>query len=819
MAAFRRLSQESQAPLHASENPGRSADSPPRNGVSRSSGGCEYVELENMAFGPPIKHEDKKRAPGAFCSHPPSDPPHALPGYAELIRQRVVWWSWHSAWSMYAFFVAGVAFAVWHHLYYSSLDGKPAKDQTEKLRYGTFMAFLTKACLIWAVASALRQRIWTTLQSKSLSLQGVDSVFAIADDPMAILDWKTTLNAKVAILMAMIAWLGPVMVILASQAMSVEPTIDQALCPGITTLNFSLESVEEWRKATKIDGVLSNALTLGFKLDQACGPDWDCRYTIKFTGPGYKCEIASVGRDNKLRGSRHMVAPFGPEIIIPKGNFSYYVHATEGEYGAEQMSSVASGGMPWTAKGDLMEPPFPRNLGAFRTEPVIWVGHSSTIGSGKATNIRSEPGWDDYHLPTFFSCELFETEYTVEFEHSRGVQLTSVLDREYLAPIVDTTYARNTPAMDGTNDNITAFPESNYVYPEDVSWYRYVAAFHSLGRVFRDVINGTMDATIPMYPIVNTGAYQTKLMDPRNYFFPVPNLMEAMRSMFEDILLSMFNYPEFLVVAWAADPSRVAGEREGDKTTMYPCTKSKPENRLRYHPIELAVVYGVSIILAAAAIGVGTVSVIRNGGVLKNTRFSSIATLLQHCGTSFQDEGLWRRYLDYIRQAVTEASENDGEGQVAACATFHVKERQPSDSSSSLEGLQPSEVRKCHMEWIASLKAKDPDAYYQISQARRDFFLLVNDDVLDKFRATEESGFHGGCGVPSYHTNDGVVIVVCEAEEDDERPYDDGPEGDMEWQYLDAFSITAMYESLCGSTEAYYEFFEWPPEGVWDNAF
>ncbi|KAK8085200.1 hypothetical protein PG997_006471 [Apiospora hydei] len=177
--------------------------------------------------------------------------------------------------------------------------------------------------------------------------------------------------------------------------------------------------------------------------------------------------------------------------------------------------------------------------------------------------------------------------------------------------------------------------------------------------------------------------------------------------------------------------------------------------------------------------------------------------------TSFQDEELWRRYLDYIRQAVTEASENDGEGQVAACATFHVKEIQPSDSrnsnSNSLEGLQPSEVRKCHMGWIASLKAKDPDASDQISEARRNFFfLLVNDDVLDKFRATEESGFHGRCGVPSYLSNDGVVIVVCEAEEDDERPYDDGPEGEMEWQYLDAFSITAMYELLCGSTEAYY---------------
>ncbi|KAK7934530.1 hypothetical protein PG985_000025 [Apiospora marii] len=193
--------------------------------------------------------------------------------------------------------------------------------------------------------------------------------------------------------------------------------------------------------------------------------------------------------------------------------------------------------------------------------------------------------------------------------------------------------------------------------------------------------------------------------------------------------------------------------------------------------------------------------------------------------TSFADDELWHRYLDYIRQAVNKSSGNDGEGQIAACATLHVKERHLSDSdsdnnnnssSSSLEGLQPSQVRKCHMEWIASLKANDPDAYDMISQARRNFFLLVNDDVLDKFRATEESGFDSDEELR--YIDDGVVIIVCEAEEEDERPYDDGPEGEMEWQYLDAYSITAMYESLCSSNEAYYEFFAFPPEEVWDHA-
>ncbi|KAK8115739.1 hypothetical protein PG984_012241 [Apiospora sp. TS-2023a] len=690
MEAFRRLSQESQAPLHVSESHEPSMAHLVRDCSSRSGESCEYVELETVTISSPNEGGNKERHVGLSGSGQTLNHPSALPKYAASIRRRVDWWSWHSAWRMYFFLLAGIAFAVGHHMYYKSLDGQPATDQAKKLRYGTFMAFLTKACLIWAVTIALRQRIWNTLQSKSLSLQGVDSLFAIADDPMATLDWKTSMNARVVILLASIAWLGPVMVILASQAVSVEPTIDRGgLCPGVTTFNFSLESVEEWRTPTMINGLVASSLsiwnTTAYSIDhstslavqdaqgfdywtyptatltdvanavatiikrvlyrpdasqKACGPDWDCRYIVNFTAPGYKCEIASVGTHTESKGLPGMIIPFGSDVLLPKGKNSYYAHAFWGEYSGEQIAPVAPGGIPLDNNGEPLKPPLPKHLGAFRTEPVIWVGYSTMTGSGEAPKNRTEPGWDDYYTPKTFFCEMYETEYLVEFEHSRGIQSVQVKDRKYVAPILNTTFLPEKPSKDGTNDNITAFPESNYVYPNDSSRYRYVAAYHSLGFVFRNIINGTIDANQIHFPSADTRALRSKLFDQRNHFFPVPNLMEAMQGMFEDILLSMFSYPQLLVVAWAANPSLMTGELTGewyrDETTMYACEKSKPENRFRYHPIELGAVYGISILLAAAAIRIGTISVIQNGGVLKNTRFSSIATLLQHCGYNFE---------------------------------------------------------------------------------------------------------------------------------------------------------------------------------------
>ncbi|KAK7975787.1 hypothetical protein PG989_014250 [Apiospora arundinis] len=561
----------------------------------------------------------------------------------------------------------GACFAVGHHLYYTSLHGQPATNQAERLRYGTLLAFLTKACLIWAVLGALRQRIWTTLQSKKFPLQGIDSLFAIADGPLAALDWRNLINAKIAVSMATIAWLGPVMVILASQSISVEPTMDKAMCPGVKTLNFSLESVLDYRNITKIDGLTSrsvsewNTTRKGDEADffdywtftstfmkgiawaaiyqkravykpsasqEACGLDWNCRYTIRFTGPGYNCNITSAGVGSTSKDLRGNVPPFSTDILLPRGNLSYIAYATGGEYAAEQMKDedVYFGGIL------KMDPPYPKSLGAFRVEPVLWVGYSSATRSGEEPYNRTQPGWDSYYTPTIFFCEMFETQYTVEFEHSGGSQFTRVLDRKYIAPIINTTLDPNVDAIDGTNDNTTAHPLTNYVYPTDTHRYRYVAAFHSIGYIFRHLINGTIWSRVFSS---DTSVLNSKIFDHQRNYLPDPHLMESMQSLFEDILLSMFSEPILAAVSWAADPTRMTGEREGDETTLYPCTRWKPENRFRYHPLELGAVYAVSILLTAAAIGIGTVSVIRNGGVLKNTYFTSVATLLKHCGYSF----------------------------------------------------------------------------------------------------------------------------------------------------------------------------------------
>ena len=113
---------------------------------------------------------------------------------------------WRSSWNMYVFFVFGVACAIGHHLFYNALDGKPADNQILMLRYGTILAFGTKAGLCAAVVTAFRQRIWTTVRTRFLGIGMLDSLFAAPEDLTTLWNWKLFKSARTAMAMAAFVW-------------------------------------------------------------------------------------------------------------------------------------------------------------------------------------------------------------------------------------------------------------------------------------------------------------------------------------------------------------------------------------------------------------------------------------------------------------------------------------------------------------------------------------------------------------------------------------------------------------------------------------
>ena len=470
------------------------------------------------------------------------------------------------------------------------------------------------------------------------------------------------------------------MIILTSNTLSVKLSfvMENSTCPAVRTLNFEKEEIEDWRKPTKIHNLYGQSVSLWnttgnpFTEDdfdyytaksnpleqiaivaayeryvvsrsgvtmEVCGPGWNCTYVVNFTAPGYRCEELASGVGSKVGRFKDHKPPrgFHTDLLLPRGNFSYYAYTSGGDYAPEQMKEVWPGGIPKTEK------PFPKLLGAFRTEPILWVGYVERVEPDRILN-RTESGWDEAFIPKVFACENYETEYTVRFDHRGGQQTTSMVDRKFLYPVLGTTWLQDETAEDGTNDNTTAYPESNYVYPQDKRHYRRVAAFHSIGSMVRYFINGTVNSGEMNTPMEATKALQTKLIDRKHEMFPYPDIMSRLQWFCEDIVLSLLSYPQFVSVVWAARPHETSGDAppspDDEFPTRYPCVRSRFENRYRYHADSLWIVYGIAIALAALGIASGTRAVLENEGRLRDTRFSSIVAATR--GPALEKVRWWR---------------------------------------------------------------------------------------------------------------------------------------------------------------------------------
>ncbi|KAL0943081.1 uncharacterized protein CTRU02_200967 [Colletotrichum truncatum] len=562
---------------------------------------------------------------------------------------------WHPSWNMYFFLFAGIAFALGHHFFYAGLNGTEANNQLRMLRYGAALSFLSKASLASAVILAFRQRVWMTVRRKVLTLAAVDSLFAAAEDMSAIFNFEVFKQARIAMVLALYVWCTPLVVILTSDTLAVQPMTkrENTTCPSVRTLNFTHEETNDFRTGQKInnlyelsvsmwnttsfnqsaehffdywtahsiqfDEIATSAVFQKKPLERAnagaeiCSPGWNCTFTIKFTGPGYKCQELASGVGATPKDLNGATAPFPMDMLAPKGNYTYISHSSLGEYSNPQLNDTSDAGVP------LRQPPFPRNFGALRTEPVLWFGYAQVDDpSVPQPDNSSAPGWDTAFTPKMFACEHYETEYEVLFNYTNLVQTTTVKDRKFISPVVDTRFLPGVDANDGTMDNTTATPESNYILPTDVQRYRRLMAYHSIGSRLRAFVNGTIHEPNKN---ANTKAIQTRLIDQHSYL-GVKDLMFQVQSFYEDIILSMFSNPRFLAVVWASDPSQVTGTKVGGDF-RYPCTRERTDNRYKYHASDLWAVYTVAIVLAIVGVAFG-VAAVWEEGLVRNTRFSSI---------------------------------------------------------------------------------------------------------------------------------------------------------------------------------------------------
>ncbi|KAF7365027.1 hypothetical protein MVEN_00373800 [Mycena venus] len=140
---------------------------------------------------------------------------------------------WAPALTIVGSLIAGCLFAVGHHTYFSSLNGKPVNTTTVLSGLKVFdekwanhvavaLAFLTKFFFCMCVGAAYVETLWKTARRPlGLSVAGLDASFSLLSNPTKFLSTDLLFSAQFLLLLAAISWLTPFVAVFTPGALTV----------------------------------------------------------------------------------------------------------------------------------------------------------------------------------------------------------------------------------------------------------------------------------------------------------------------------------------------------------------------------------------------------------------------------------------------------------------------------------------------------------------------------------------------------------------------------------------------------------------------
>ncbi|ROV96276.1 hypothetical protein VMCG_07704 [Cytospora schulzeri] len=304
--------------------------------------------------------------------------------------------------------LAGVAFALGHHFHYNSLDGTMVSSQPRQewaLRFGSAFAVLTQSCLVASVGAAYAQRFWVTVKGRDMALETLDRVFSLKTNLLSFFSWEVLRGAKLLCLLGLCAWLIPISSTVTPATLSVRTeTITNVTEAMVPSPDYSTYSGNYWG-IIKGAGLVSGpspavgrivaATMSSISILPLNAPFPNSSYTLNFHGPAFRCQhlksaVAQAGSD---AASLQNAWDLTMDPKLPTGGTSL-----------EPIYTAASPVADVGAEGDTVY----RLL-------FITLNWNGITGSN-------------------YSCRLWNTSYTVDFDFDNGIQSTSIQDLQHVAP-------------------------------------------------------------------------------------------------------------------------------------------------------------------------------------------------------------------------------------------------------------------------------------------------------------------------------------------------------------------------------------------------
>ncbi|KAG0635840.1 hypothetical protein HOY80DRAFT_1017746 [Tuber brumale] len=336
---------------------------------------------------------------------------------------------------MAGLFFLGIAFIIGHYIFYKSWRDHIVEEnlgQEYIIQVGTAFAFLSKASLVSAVVVAHKQIAWDTVRKKTITVDGVDAMFVAPSDFTSFWNGDMLRRAKVATILALLAWCIPISAIITPGSLSVSlvqrqfnvskpiPSTNFSDPTGFVT-NLTLTILQDETRKTNAPEAISGAtiapsafLSRIVSTTATSGailpikpPQPNSSYVHSFHGPSLRCIPAGLRATQAIQrtmnydksGRIRYAAIYNPEIY--GDTCSIYV------------------GLAY-------------NTTTVRNQTYSICGPN---GGGCMQASAQETRFDDPSKGQAFSCELYNTFFTVNFTFQDSTQTLGIQKLEHLNPV------------------------------------------------------------------------------------------------------------------------------------------------------------------------------------------------------------------------------------------------------------------------------------------------------------------------------------------------------------------------------------------------
>ncbi|KAL6791487.1 hypothetical protein GGI42DRAFT_335764 [Trichoderma sp. SZMC 28013] len=515
--------------------------------------------------------------------------------------------------------VCGIAFALGHHFFYSSLNAKIVQSNIEQewnIRIGTGLAFLVKTCLTAAAGFAYTQLLWTTLRSRHATLKGVDAMFSVTTNAWEFLTLELWRKGFGLVLIAGILWALPIVAVFTPAALTVQPSKQLNQSKSIERLptinSTSPYPFAQWGNeggggyvapSVAVARLVSSVASQGSILPiQAMG--LNSSYSLDFYGPSLSC------------------GPLGGNSEFHAAYDKTFQEAYGSTWGMSNQVVTYFSFVPQTARdnktGDTIINWEDRTLSGLRAifdpETILDLsGNLATIDDTASSADRSARCRFFVGFPTYGSfanrtieCGLYNSSYNVDLRFDNGKQTINIRNLTRLNPV-------SVATVTGQGDH--TIPEVAYVSIMDslggILMGKIIATrYGSLQPVRTQVLSTVLTQAHDMQYLQN-GFGQAGILGEKSGNGTNLTMAETLEQLVSNITLSLFSNPDLL--------------RSIDNSTTGNVTVWTSLNEYSYNPRNLYAAYGTGIFATFAVVIVGLACI----GVSSTSYRSSFSTILR----------------------------------------------------------------------------------------------------------------------------------------------------------------------------------------------